>query len=216
MFVKDFLLRAVKSCQFSALAVSLLSINRLLPVLAGLVQSLIIFCPGLFCLVSYSSCPILSASEAIPHNAAGLISLKYSSDGAILRLRQISVTFPPWPIKLREHSLSPVQSSLPPPNCVFPIVYTFMHMVVQQDWVSLFLDLLLLDLCLECSFWSSSMATLLILWVACKTPSQGLGRWLAGRREALSVTPQYLHKEKEIKPKSKPNQTAAATATTTN
>lgn len=120
MFVKDFLLRAVKSCQFSALAVSLLSINRLLPVLAGLVQSLIIFCPGLFCLVSYSSCPILSASEAIPHNAAGLISLKYSSDGAILRLRQISVTFPPWPIKLREHSLSPVQSSAPPPQLCLP------------------------------------------------------------------------------------------------
>lgn len=197
MFVKDFLLRAVKSCQFSALAVSLLSINRLLPVLAGLVQSLIIFCPGLFCLVSYSSCPILSASEAIPHNAAGLISLKYSSDGAILRLRQISVTFPPWPIKLREHSLSPVQSSAPPPNCVFPIVYTFMHMVVQQDWVLLFLDLLLLALCLECSFWSSSMATLLILWVACKTSPQGLGRWLAGRHEALSVTPSICTKKRK-------------------
>lgn len=42
--VKDFILRVVKPCQFSISAVSLPSINSLLPISAVLIQSLTISC----------------------------------------------------------------------------------------------------------------------------------------------------------------------------
>lgn len=91
MFMKDFILRVVKSCQFPTSAVSLPSINFLLPILTVLVQSLIISCPH-YCVyfLTTSSAPILSLppSEIILHNA-GLIFLKYSSDRVIPWLRYI-------------------------------------------------------------------------------------------------------------------------------